>query len=247
MRFKWLNGYWLTLLLTLSITLCSLWLANSGRLALYVHPRYIIFTVIMSALAVVFIVADMALRLKTPKAIKHGANIRQIVTSVLCIGVCAGLLIVRPAGLTSSAAGQRGINSGALSFNSQSSLADLTDASTAYNQFSIKEWASLLVQTSDPKLFSGKPANITGFVSPTPDNNPNIFYVARFIMTCCAVDARPVGVPVYQPNWRSQYKADQWLTVKGAFMPNPEPGTVPIVLDPKTITVTSEPHEPYLY
>lgn len=246
MRFRWISGYWLTLFFVLSITLGSLWLAKNGKLALYVHPRYITFTVIMSALAVAFVVADMALRTETPKATRR-AGVPQIVVSVLCFVTCAGLLITKPTGLTSSAAGQRGINSGALSFSGQSSLTDLADTNAAYEQFSLKEWASLLVQTKDVKLFDGKPATITGFVSPAPDNSPDAFYIARFVMTCCAVDARPIGVPVYQPGWRNSYKADQWLEVKGVFMQNPATGTIPIVLDPRMITEVGEPSEPYVY
>jgi uncharacterized repeat protein (TIGR03943 family) len=246
MRFRWLHGYWLTLFFVLSITLCSLWLAKNGRLALYVHPRYILFTSAMSALAVLFVVVDIALRTKTPKAIRR-VNSKQIATGAVCLAVCLGLLTTRPAGLTSSAAGQRGINSGALSFSSQSSLADLSDASADYETFTVKEWASLLVQTNNAKLFDGKPAAITGFVSPAPNNNPNVFYVARFVMTCCAVDARPIGVPVYQPNWRSKYQPDQWVTATGNFMQNPETSTITTVLDPTTITLVSEPAEPYVY
>lgn len=246
MRFKWLNGYWVTIFLVLSVTLCSIWLARSGKLELYVHPRYVIFTVVMSLLAVVFIAADIVFRARAPKATPI-TPIGSIMAGILCMLLCAGLLIFRPAGLSSLAAGQRGINSGALNFGDQSLLTDLSAADAAYEQFSIKEWASLLAQTSDTQLFDGKPADITGFVSPASNNDPNVFYVARFVMTCCAVDARPIGVPVYKPNWRQTYHPDQWVKVQGVFMPNPETSGIPIVLDPKTITKVSEPLKPYVY
>lgn len=246
MRFKWLGGYWLTLFFVLSITLYSLWLAWNGRLALYIHPRYITFTVIMSVCALIFVVVDMALRSKLPKLSGKG-NLGQLIVGAVCIILCVGLFVAKPTGLTSSAAGQRGINSSALSFSDSSSLADLTDTSVAYDQFTVKEWASLLVQANDITLFEGKTANVTGFVSPAPDDDPNIFYVARFMLTCCAVDARPIGVPVYQPNWRSSYQPDQWLEIKGDFIQNPESNTIPILLNPTEITKIGEPERPYVY
>lgn len=246
MRFKWLSGHWLAVFAGLTITLYSLWLALHGKLSLYVHPRYIVFTVIMSVLALAFMIADALLRTKTPRALRR-TGVWQIAAGLLSMGVCAGLLLVPPAGLTSSAAKQRGINVGALGLSGQAPLTDLTGANARYEQFSIKEWAVLLAQSDDPGLFSGKPADITGFVSPAPDNNPNVFYVARFVITCCAIDARPLGVPVYQPDWRNQYTADQWLHVQGAFGANPAAGAFPIVLEPKTVTPVSQPDDPYIY
>jgi uncharacterized membrane protein YcgQ (UPF0703/DUF1980 family) len=66
-------------------------------------------------------------------------------------------------------------------------------------------------------------------------------------MTCCAVDARPIGVPVYQPNWRNTYKADQWVDVQGTFIQNPEAGAIAVAIGPKSITPISEPDNPYVY
>jgi putative membrane protein len=246
MRFKWLHDYWLTLFLLLSITVGSLWLAVQHKLVLYIHPRYISFTVVMSLLAVGFVIVSIALQRQAPKAAQT-ANPRQMIRGAVCLVMCAGLLIMRPAGLSSSAANQRGINSAALSLSSSSSLNDLTNASAAYDQFSLKEWASLLAQTNDIELFAGKSVRLTGLISPAPDNNPHVFYVTRFVLTCCAVDARPIGVPVYKPDWRSDYQPDQWLDVQGMFIANPDRTAQPIVLSPKTIIVINEPQDPYAH
>jgi uncharacterized repeat protein (TIGR03943 family) len=246
MRFRWLQEYWVTLFLLLSVTLVSLWLATGGKLSLYVHPRYILFTVIMSLLAVGMVAADLVRRHSLPK-VGRAASGRSAMVGVLCALLCLGLLTLRPAGLTSNAAEQRSINSGALSLGSQSSLNDLTTAKMASEDFSIKEWASLLAQTTDADLFSGKQVNVTGFVSPAPDNNQDIFYVTRFVVTCCAVDARPIGVPVYKPHWRDTYRVDQWLVVQGVFESDPGGSVIPIVVTPQTLTVTSEPKNPYVY
>lgn len=246
MRFKWINSYWIGLFVAVSLIVLSLWLAVHGKLAMYIHPRYIWFTVILCGLALLCIIAEAATRETTPK-LTSTVRATTIAAGVICAAFCLVFAILRPSGLTSSAVGQRGINTAALTINADASLTDLSSAQVDYTQFSIKEWASLLSQTNDSALFAGKPASITGFVSPTPDNNPNVFYVSRFVMTCCAVDARPIGVPVYKPGWQKEYKTDQWLDVQGSFRQNPESGPNGIVLEPQNITPTEEPEKPYVY
>jgi putative membrane protein len=246
MRFKWLNEYWAGTFASLSLVVLSLWLALHEKLTLYIHPRYIWFTTILCGLGLLCIIADAATRQHAPRILSR-LRITTVLAGIICITFCLIMITFRPTGLTSSAAGQRGINAAALTFNTNTSLTDLRSAQVDYTQFSLKEWASLLAQTDDSALFTDKPASLTGFVSPTPDNNPNIFYVSRFVMTCCAVDARPIGVPVYKPGWRANYKIDSWLEVQGSFMRNPESSANPIVLNPQTLTPTEEPNDPYAY
>jgi putative membrane protein len=246
MHFKWLNNYWVGFFVSLTLIVLSLWLALQGKLALYIHPRYIWFTVILCGLGLACIVADAVLHKKAPKLTRR-THIRSAAAGILCIAFCLGMLILPPVGLTSSTAGQRGINTAALTINTDTSLADLSSAQANYARFTIKDWASLLAQTSDGALFAGKSTRITGFVSPTPDKNPNVFYLSRFVMTCCAVDARPIGVPIYKPGWQKEYKPDQWLDVAGVFRQNPESSTNAVVLEPQNVTRTDEPEEPYVY
>lgn len=246
MRFKWIGDYWIGLFVSLSLIVLSLWLALQGKLALYIHPRYIWFTVILCSLGLLCIMADAATRKSSPRLVGR-PRVGSMLAGAVCVAFCLALAILRPVGLTSSAAGQRGINTAALTLNTDMSLADLRSAQVDYTKFSLKEWASLLTQTNDSALFAGKPALVTGFVSPTPDNNPNVFYISRFVMTCCAVDARPIGVAVYKPGWQKEYKADRWLTVQGNFRQNPESGANTIVLEPQSITPVDEPEEPYAY
>jgi putative membrane protein len=246
MRFKWLNDYWLGIVLVMGVAVLSLWLGITGRLALYIHPRYIVFTMLMSLLAVVCVIADMAVRKRVPR-LSGRTTIGGVLVGLACLALCAVVLVLKPTSLTSLAAGQRGINTSALNVASKASASDLSSPQIDYAQFSLKEWASLLAQTTDSKLFVDKPAHISGFVSPTPDNNPNVFYLSRFVVTCCTVDARPIGVPIYKPGWQVNYKPDQWLDVQGKFMPNPENSTTPTLLEPKNVNHISEPRNPYVY
>lgn len=246
MRFKWLSGYWTGLILTVSIAVASLWLAATDKLTLYIHPRYTLFTVIMCGLAILGVLAGVGFSKKLPHLARPERPM-YVAASSICLLLCVGLLVFRPGSLTSLTAQQRGINTGAATSTSESSLHMLRSSEAAYENFSVKEWASLLGQSTDPALFQDKPARLTGFISPTPNNDPNVFYVSRFVITCCAVDAQPVGVPVYKPGWQAAHQRDRWIEIRGTFMRNPQADSIPIVLDPKTITPIEEPDNPYAY
>lgn len=83
---------------------------------------------------------------------------------------------------------------------------------------------------------------------PDPDDPENVFYVSRFLVTCCAVDAQPTGIPVYYPNWASSFATDDWVQVDGEFTTNQSRGsTQPIALVPDQVTPIEQPSDPYLY
>jgi uncharacterized membrane protein YcgQ (UPF0703/DUF1980 family) len=68
------------------------------------------------------------------------------------------------------------------------------------------------------------------------------------VVTCCAVDAQPIGVPVYHPGWQNEYKTDSWVTTTSGFHANPDAaGRESIVLIPDVITPTAQPAQPYVY
>jgi uncharacterized membrane protein YcgQ (UPF0703/DUF1980 family) len=67
-------------------------------------------------------------------------------------------------------------------------------------------------------------------------------------VTCCAVDAQPLGVPVLLPGWQDRFAADDWVEVTGGFSPNPDPSAAePLVLVPDTIEKIDQPAQPYVY
>jgi uncharacterized repeat protein (TIGR03943 family) len=246
MRFKWLSEYWMGIILLLVVASLSLWLAARGQLDLYIHPRYIIFTVIMCGSAVVAVVAGMMVKHHRPAATQAtwwgGAAL-----GGMCLLLCGVLLLLKPTGLTSSAASQRGVDAAVPTLiNTGTTISDLSASDAAYEHFTIKEWSALLSQSSDAGLFKDKQARVAGFISPGSDNNPDIFYLSRFIITCCAVDARPISVPVYMPAWSKTYQADDWLELGGTFAANPANGQPAIVLKPTSVKRINEPADPYV-
>jgi len=253
-------------LVVLAVTLVTtLWLALTGQLVLYIHPRYVVFTVIMTLIGLAFVVAVLG---RTVRATRHDENgddhdhdhdeppvprsrLRRAMTALsatVVLAVTATLLLLPPATLSSATATQRDINSTTVGANT-TTVSDVADAGDGiFAAFTVLDWSSLLRQSSDASFYDGKPVDVVGFITEDPDDAENMFYVSRFVVTCCAVDAQPVGVPVYLENWKNTYSADQWVEATGGFTINPSASsTQSVALLPDTLEVVDQPNEPYLY
>jgi uncharacterized repeat protein (TIGR03943 family) len=247
MRFKQFMERWQGVFLCLVGSVAALWLGATKRLNLYIHPRYITFTVILALIATAIAVLSFRNRY-TPATKKTVAQQPATIgVAALCIAAVVGLLVIKPATLTTSTVNQRGINSGIGAGIKTTNAVPLFGGGD-FESFTIKDWASLLAQTSELSFYSGKSVDIVGFISPGPDDAQNVFFVSRFVITCCAVDARPIGVPIYAPGWQSQHKADEWISVKGGFITNPSTASHQrVVVKPNTMTTVAQPKEPYVY
>ena len=235
------------IILLFVIAVATLWLAVTGRLTLYIHQRYVVFTTGMAVVALVMASGSVITQSRTHRH-THLAWWRRVAACVMVCVVAGMALFVPPTALTTTTATQRGINKGAAARLSAEKLSHASIfAQRDYSHLTIKEWAGLLAQTHDSAFYRGKTVNLTGFVTPdTADSQ--IFYVSRFVVTCCAVDAQAVGVPVYAPGWRERYQPNSWVTVTGDFATHPQQHRQqPIVVMPRSITPTTQPKEPYEY
>lgn len=235
------------MILLLIIAVATLWLAATGRLTLYIHQRYVVFTTGMAVVALMMASASIITQSRADQY-THFAWWRGITACVMICVVASMALLTLPTALTTITATQRGINKGVVTRLSTDKLSQASIfAQRDYSHLTIKEWAGLLAQTHDSAFYRGKTVNLTGFVTPdTADSQ--IFYVSRFVVTCCAVDAQAVGVPVYAPGWRERYQPNSWVTVMGDFAAHPQQHRQqPIVVMPRSITPTTQPKEPYEY
>jgi putative membrane protein len=242
---------WRGVVLMAVVVVATVWLALSNQLILYIHPRYVVFTVIMALIALAFVAASAFLREphehdEAPTALQNGLSASALVLS-LAIG--AAMIVVPPATLSSATVDQRAMNSSSITGDqsvSVSAAASTSDA--AFAKFSVLDWSSLLRQTSELSFYADKPVDVVGFVSADPDDPENMYFVSRFIITCCAVDAQPVGVPVYAPNWADDVSPDDWVRVTGGFGANPSTASKQsVALLPESTERVEQPGEPYLY
>jgi len=243
------------LLLVLVGVAAIVWLALSGRLGLYIHPRYFEFTVIMAVIAgAVAIIAAAFLPRVASDADDHDhahASARRATwltagSIALIVATTAVLLVAPPSTLTSSTVAQRDMNASA------AGAPDADDAPSLVagdgSAFTVKDWAGLLRQGVDERYLAEAQPDVSGFVTPDPDDPENVFYVARFVVTCCAVDAQPIGVPVYLPGWQQQHPVDSWVQVTGRFVPNPSATSMQqLAIDPVRVAPIDQPADPYVY
>lgn len=247
-------SHWRGILLSLIGIVAIMWLAATDQLGLYIHPRYFIFTVIMCGVALVFILLAFSFlpqrvgETSEPEPLTKPARsaVGWVFANVLLLaGTAVALLVLPPVTLTAATVAQRDINGSASSSSDNDSIILVGADDSA---LSVKDWAGILRQGADEVSLAGKTPTLIGFVTPDSDDPTNVFYVARFVITCCAVDAQPIGVPVFLPGWQEQYDADEWVSVTGEFVSNPSTDSFQaIVLSPSDIRVTDQPAQPYVY
>ena len=223
------------LLLTGIGSTAILWLALTGQLDLYIHPRYFAFTAFTASIAAITSVAAYALRGR------NASPGRGWGAALATAAVVLTLLIVPPTTLDSSMAQQRSVNS---SVDTNQSV-KLVGADPS--RFTLRDWAALVTDPATAPTYAGHQVTLTGFVAPA-DESSDTFYLARFVVTCCTVDALPVGIPVRLSGWATKYRPDQWLEVTGTLVPATDaPDGAVLVLKPSKLRAVAEPAEPYEY
>jgi uncharacterized repeat protein (TIGR03943 family) len=123
---------------------------------------------------------------------------------------------------------------------------------------SLIDWVRTLNAYPEPDAYSGQKAKITGFVVHLPHLPPNYLLLSRFILTCCAVDAYPVGIPVKLIGDRVAYPPDTWLAIEGEMiaetiaLDSSTSGNTPtpkrhLVLQAESVRTIPTPADPYGY
>lgn len=236
------------LLLALVGSVSTLWLAATGQLGLYIHPRYFTFTSIVVGLGLVATVAAHAIAGRGveddhdhdhPPATGWRGRLRGTGGVLAAIALVIGLLVLPPSTLSTVTVEQRDLNS--------SVEADRELLGADPSTFALRDWAALLSHPSTALTYAGQQITLSGFVTPAPDGNPDVFYLARFVVTCCTVDAQPVGIPVALAGWADSHPTDGWLLVTGTLVTSEASTTGGVVLKPSSIDTIDQPAQPYDY
>ena len=246
------------MLLVAPVLVTSILLGLTGQLVLYIHPRYVVFTMVLSGLALVILVASVLARRPAhdhhhdehdDADVPRGRSRVVAIAAFVTAGITAALLLaLPPATLSSETASQRDIVGSSSSADAETFANADAAPTAAFAAFTVLEWSALLRQTQDPVFYEGKPVDVVGFITPDPAGSSDIFYVSRFKITCCAVDAAPSGIPVYYPDWQTDMAADNWVQVECAIETNPSADSdQALAVLPASVTPIEEPGDPYLY
>jgi putative membrane protein len=259
---KWLPWLDVLAILAWGILLGKYWLM--GQLQLLIHPNYVPLVAITSILLV--FLAGLKIgqidRVNKPKNLIDNIDPIEHITifplgwgsSLLLITAILGLAI-SPQVLTSQAALQRGIGESLPLLREQTQL---FRTNTNSEERSIVDWVRTLNTYPEPDAYMGQKANLTGFVVHLDQLPANYLVLSRFIITCCAVDAYPVGIPIKLDQSRSAYPADTWLKVEGTMITetlasnhpnhqNQDGSERQLVLKAESIEKIPTPSNPYDY
>jgi uncharacterized repeat protein (TIGR03943 family) len=252
LRFEHVIRNWSGPALALVGVIATIWLAATGKLTLYVHPRYTFLTVTMAVLTLVALVLMAAVG-GSPAAgadaghdhVTRASAMNRLLTwatSTVIICAALALLVVPPATLSSTARQNRELVTSGQALDSTKAL-PLVGADPA--TFSVKDWAALLNQ-GGPEAVLGKQVGLSGYVLDRGEEE--VFFVARLAISCCAIDAQPVGVPVYRPGWREEIEPGAWIQIDGAFVKNPSPHSKEsVAIGVASLAAIDEPDQPYVF
>jgi uncharacterized repeat protein (TIGR03943 family) len=121
-------------------------------------------------------------------------------------------------------------------------------AATSPEERSLVEWIRTLNVYPEPDAYTGQKANVEGFVIHSSEVPDNYLVISRFVITCCAADVYPVGLPVQLPTGdRSAYPPDTWLRVEGEMNTETLNNKRQLVIQAKSLTNIPAPATPYDY
>ncbi|MCS7062286.1 MAG: TIGR03943 family protein [Anaerolineae bacterium] len=231
------------LLAGLALTLYSKF--SNGTLVFYINQRFA-WLVFVGVLILVILALTMAYRLlerqgASRNAAWHSHKLSLWAILLLAIPiVLGGVVPARPLGAGAAAAW--GIAQVAPVPAGAAGTVDWT----AGGPRTILDWLRAFSREADPATFVGQEVDVIGFVYRDPRNAADQFWVARFIISCCAADATAVGLLVHS-NRASDFENDRWVRVVGRLSVGEFAGErLPIVLA-DTIQPTDQPAHPYLY
>ncbi|WP_318729878.1 TIGR03943 family putative permease subunit [Roseofilum sp. Guam] len=234
--------------------LIKLWI--SGELNLLIHPAYH-WLIIIAGVCLLGLsgVKGWQLWKHYQKSLvdrpRNAANVREHVSLLPQSLSCYLLLLtaivgltVRPQAFTSETALKRGVNDFI-------PITEITPQSftnvTKPEERSLVEWVRTLNVYPEPDAYTGQNVQVSGFVIHPPDFPPEYGLVSRFIITCCAADAYPIGLPVKFPESRETYAQDSWVEIKGAMATEVLNDNRKLVIVAQEVQPIPEPKNPYNY
>ena len=219
-------------------------LACRDQLGFYIHPRYHIFASIISIVGIVLLLIDTMLQLKLKVSVKPAKFSLKSVkpASYLAIIILLAGYLLPPKPLSPSSLAQR--ESPAII--EPESRCETPKPREGSSTVSINRWKTAINSCKQTSYFNNTDISITGFVSNGLLRNYgyDYFYLARYVISCCAVDSVPMKILV-EKNFFINYPDGTWLTVKGKLSQKVVNGQAEYVITDARATKIDQPKYPY--
>jgi len=112
---------------------------------------------------------------------------------------------------------------------------------------SLVDWVRTVNVYPEPDSYTGQKVKVQGFVIHPPDIGKEYLFLARFVLTCCAADAYPVGLPVKLQNNQERYSPDTWLEVEGQMVTETLAEKRQLTIAATSLKKIPQPQNPYSY
>lgn len=226
--------------------LLKYWLTD--KLIYLIHPNYFILSNLTAF--ILLLAAGLKAWQIFQKRSATSSNVQHISTfsprlgsGILLLTALLGFLIV-PRPLTSE-------------YTTPKEIADFTAlsrikiqafrSSTLPEERNLVDWVRMLNAYPEPDTFAGQKAKVQGFVIHLNTLPDNILVLARFVITHCALDAAPAGLPIKLPQSRQAYPTNTWLEIEGQMITLELEGKRELAIQAKFIKPIPEPKNPYEY
>ncbi len=223
--------------LTIFIWLSFLFIIEAtGKLQVYINKKFFPFTVLGSLILLVLFIVKLK---KIRKEHSENIDLISLLSFLLFLFPVLLATIVRPGNLPALAAGKRGISQEFTGADVMTILKEQLEMEGNYKKMNIKQL--LAFSKNKPTEIDGKEVSVEGFVF-KQNNGKEGFMLVRFLITCCAADATPLGVQVTYQN-AEQLKQDEWVKVYGKCLMKENK----IVILAEEVRKTQAPSNVYLY
>jgi len=224
----------------------TLALAAAGDLVLYIHPRYVVFTVVLSVIGLVLFGLAVWTSITRPdgrhdhdhdhdhdtphrwRPVTSAASVGLVVIAVLALLIAPPTTLSADRALTTTSATGGGAD-----------LPTPVLMGSDPTRFSIRDWAMILETGSTASDLVGQRADVTGIVLL---DGAGAARIGRYAVTCCTVDAQLFAVPVDRSTLPAGAESGSWVHVSGTFAD--ADGATRLVAE--TAEEVSEPDDPYL-
>ncbi len=214
---------------------------KNERYLSFLRPEFGVVLGIGAYILLGFLAALLAERNPSPFDMKRAA------TSLILLLPIAYLANAQGASLDASALRRRPMPASLFSPELAAGMSPLpaTSGASPYTQR-----PTLLDLYAHPRMYSGKKVSVIGIVHRNEEicreSGRNVALLFRFLITCCAADATPLGVLV-SADVPAGIGENAWAEVEGRFMVYRDDGMYVPVLEDVSVRSAEAPERPYLY
>jgi uncharacterized repeat protein (TIGR03943 family) len=219
----------------------------TGKLNLLIHPDYFWLVIAggIGFLGVAILKAWQLCQRRNILPVRHVSLLPPGFSSTLLLLTAIAGLIFTPRVFASQTAMQRGVTDFLAATRSQPQA---FHSSVKPEQRSLLDWVRTLNVYPEPDAYTGQKVKVQGFAIHPPEFPPNYLLLSRFVITCCAADAYPVGLPVKLTENRQAYSPDTWLEVEGQMITETLKDKRQLIIQANAALKTiPEPQNPYEY